>query len=226
MAPIGTFHSAPHQRQSIVVRAVAAVTGQELIIPELKMGVTNKTPEFLARFPSGKIPAFEGADGFLLTEGATIAHYLASLKPESGLIGRDVKEEASIGQWVHFAESDVQPNVETIYYFIHGFASGYSPEHTQWLYDRAIIALNRVEKYLSDGGREYLVGGRLTIADLTVAAVVQFALRVVLGKAEREALPRTIAHFERIVGDARVKGEFPPQEYLEVRLDGSPLKKD
>ncbi|EIW76564.1 glutathione S-transferase C-terminal-like protein [Coniophora puteana RWD-64-598 SS2] len=226
MAPIGTFYGAPTQRQSVIVRSVAAITGQELIIPEFKMGVTNKAPEFLARFPAGKIPAFEDSDGFLLTEGATIAHYLASLKPESGLIGRDVKEEAAIGQWVHFAETDIQPNIETIYYFIVGYASGYSPEFSQWLYNRAIIALNQVEKYLSDGGREYLVGGRLTVADLTVAAVVQFALRVILGKAEREALPRTIAHLERIVGDARLKGEFPPQEYLEVRLDGSPLKKD
>jgi elongation factor 1-gamma len=36
---------------------------------------TNKTPEYLAKFPHGKIPAWEGADGFKLFEAAAIARY-------------------------------------------------------------------------------------------------------------------------------------------------------
>lgn len=35
----------------------------------------NKKPEFLAKFPLGKIPAFETKDGFKLFEGASIANY-------------------------------------------------------------------------------------------------------------------------------------------------------
>ena len=35
----------------------------------------NKKPEFLAKFPHGKIPAFEGSDGFKLFEGSAIARY-------------------------------------------------------------------------------------------------------------------------------------------------------
>ena len=35
----------------------------------------NKKPEFLAKFPHGKIPAFEGSDGFKLFEGTAIARY-------------------------------------------------------------------------------------------------------------------------------------------------------
>ena len=38
----------------------------------------NKKPEFLAKFPHGKIPAFEGADGFKLTETPAIARYSES----------------------------------------------------------------------------------------------------------------------------------------------------
>ena len=37
--------------------------------------VDNKKPEFLSKFPHGKIPAFDGADGFKLFEGAAIARY-------------------------------------------------------------------------------------------------------------------------------------------------------
>jgi hypothetical protein len=40
-----------------------------------EFGVTNKSPEFLDKFTLGKIPAFEGNDGFTLLEGASIARY-------------------------------------------------------------------------------------------------------------------------------------------------------
>ena len=227
MAPVGTLYGAPQQRQTMVIRAVAAVSGQELTLPEFQFGVTNKSPEFLSRFPAGKIPAFEGADGLLLTEGTTIAYYLASLKPESGLLGKDVKEEAIIGQWVHFAEMDIQVNLEPTFYWSLGFVGGHSPEFAQFTYDRAIAGLKRVETYLGEnGGRDYLVGGRLTIADLTLAGIVHFAHRVLLGKAEREALPRTLAYFQRVVSDSRLKDVYPPVENLEVRLDGTPQKKN
>ena len=36
---------------------------------------TNRTPEFIAKFASGKVPAFEDKDGFCLFEGNAIARY-------------------------------------------------------------------------------------------------------------------------------------------------------
>jgi elongation factor 1-gamma len=50
------------------------------------MRVTNKSPEFLAKFPLGKIPAFEGADGFKLYEGDAIANYGESSKPRNSIL--------------------------------------------------------------------------------------------------------------------------------------------
>jgi elongation factor 1-gamma len=35
----------------------------------------NKKPDFLEKFPHGKIPAFESTDGFKLFEGVAIARY-------------------------------------------------------------------------------------------------------------------------------------------------------
>jgi len=35
----------------------------------------NKKPEFLVKFPHGKIPALETKDGFKLFEGTIIARY-------------------------------------------------------------------------------------------------------------------------------------------------------
>lgn len=61
---------------------MAAITGQELDHPaSYTHRETNKTPEFLAKFPHGKVPAFEGKDGFTLVEGVAIARYRESLSP-------------------------------------------------------------------------------------------------------------------------------------------------
>lgn len=60
----------------IQVRAAAALGGLELSFPEnYEHMVDNKKPEFLSKFPHGKIPAFDGSDGFKLFEGVAIARY-------------------------------------------------------------------------------------------------------------------------------------------------------
>ena len=95
MAPIGTLWGIPIQRQTKVVRhdveasgltrhdllthgqilAAAAVAGLELETPPVEFHVTNKSPEFLSKFPMGKMPAFEDAKGLKLFEGAPIARH-------------------------------------------------------------------------------------------------------------------------------------------------------
>ena len=62
--------------RSVQIKAVAAVAGLTLDEPsEYVHYTTNKTPEFLAKFASGKVPAFESKDGFTLFEGTAIARY-------------------------------------------------------------------------------------------------------------------------------------------------------
>ena len=39
------------------------------------MGEENKSSEFLAKFPLGKVPVFEGADGLTLFENSAITQY-------------------------------------------------------------------------------------------------------------------------------------------------------
>lgn len=58
------------------IRAAAAYADLKIDIPENYVHFEdNKKPEFLAKFPHGKIPAWEGKDGFNLTEGIAIARY-------------------------------------------------------------------------------------------------------------------------------------------------------
>lgn len=100
MVLVGKLYATPQMRQTLVVRtcsvlrdhlltcdrtrfeqikATASVAGLELEEPEYKHFEDNKKPEFLAKFPHGKIPALECSNGLNLTEGAAIARYRASL---------------------------------------------------------------------------------------------------------------------------------------------------
>lgn len=93
MASIGTLYTIPAQdlgkrvRCGITrltfcehlfsqIRAVAAFAGLSVDLPENYTHFeTNKTPDFLAKFPHGKIPALETKDGFKLFESTAIARY-------------------------------------------------------------------------------------------------------------------------------------------------------
>lgn len=97
MAPAGTLWTSPTQASGKTVRnyfnyssnnnihpfnlvaqikAAAALGGIEISFPDkYEHYVDNKKPEFLSKFPHGKIPTWEGADGFHLYEGVPIARY-------------------------------------------------------------------------------------------------------------------------------------------------------
>ena len=56
------------------VQAVAALAGESVEEVNIDMAETKK-PAFLAKFPLGTVPAFEGADGVFVTETAAIAEH-------------------------------------------------------------------------------------------------------------------------------------------------------
>ncbi|KIO11413.1 hypothetical protein M404DRAFT_127786, partial [Pisolithus tinctorius Marx 270] len=61
------------------ILAAADLSGLDIDVPHFEFGVTNRTPEFLEKFPLGKIPAFEDNTGFALVEGIAIARHGKSL---------------------------------------------------------------------------------------------------------------------------------------------------
>ena len=216
MAPIGTLYGVHFQRQTVAIRATAAAAGLELNLFEVKMGETNKSPEFLAKFPQGKIPAFEDAEGFTVTEGLAIANYVASLAPERGLQGKNPKETSQIEQWTHFVESELQLSSDFSFYLIAGFLPGYNKELHDKLLERQYKSLEYVENHLAS--REYLVGGRLTVADIILAASMKIAFKVTLGASERAKYPKVIAHFERVLSQPKIKETFGEIEFAEAPL--------
>ncbi|KAJ7836699.1 elongation factor 1-gamma [Mycena olivaceomarginata] len=214
MSPLGTLYSVSVQTNAKVIKAVAAVGGITYDTdPSYVHYETNKTSAFTSKFPHGKIPAWDGKDGFKLFEGVAIARYFASLAPNSGLLGHSKEDAALIDQWIHLTDSEVTFNTSQIANLVAGKLAPYSkPIHTTFL-ERQTRALNTLEKHIST--RTFFVGERLTLADLFVAAHVQSAAATNLDTPARAKLPNLFRHLETVINQPKVSAHFEPTPVLE-----------
>jgi glutathione S-transferase len=133
----------------------------------------DKHPEHLKVNPEGTMPTIKDGD-FVLTESMAITYYLA--KKYGGDLGpANLEEEAKMLRWTTWAVADVDRHIVALVN-----ASGVDEDHP---YDAEKYAeatevlrkpLQRFDKKLGD--REFLVGGRLTVADINVAFLLSFLL--------------------------------------------------
>jgi glutathione S-transferase len=133
----------------------------------------HKSEAFLKLNPNGKVPCIQDGD-FVLWESLAINQYLAEkFKPE--LLGAGAAERALVQQWSIWGLVELQPPMVEIL-----IQMMFTPEPKR---DMAIVAkakekiphtLQVLEQALN--GRQYLVGNKVTIADLNVASVVNTAM--------------------------------------------------
>ena len=75
MVAFGKVYTYPNNPRVHKASIAAKYNGLTLEQVAVEMGKTNKTSEFLGKFPMGKVPAFESADGKTLFESNAIAYY-------------------------------------------------------------------------------------------------------------------------------------------------------
>merc|ERR1711944_393549 len=103
----GTLYTYPDNFRAQKALIAAKYSGAQLTLAkDFVFGETNKTPEFLKKFPLGKVPAFEGSDGVLLTESNAIAYYVANDELRGG---SDAAARSQVVQWMSMADSDILP---------------------------------------------------------------------------------------------------------------------
>jgi glutathione S-transferase len=96
------------------VRLTAAVLGLQLEEKKLDFAKgEQKNPEYLALNPNGAVPTLVDGD-FVLTESRAIMQYLASKKPEMGLLPRDEQVRADVTRWQFWDSSHFSPQIGTV----------------------------------------------------------------------------------------------------------------
>ncbi|KIK02882.1 hypothetical protein K443DRAFT_677229 [Laccaria amethystina LaAM-08-1] len=224
MSSAATLWTVERQFTARAIRAAAALGGVEIELPaQYEHYVDNKKPEFLSKFPHGKIPAWEGKDGFNLFESQAIARYVAALAPNSGLLGHTLQDAALVDQWIHLVESEVDIYTD----FIRGICTGVvpynKPTHTFFV-ERQNRALNTLEAHIST--RTFFVGERITLADLYIAALIQKAVEKTIDAPLRAKLPNLIRHLETVSNQPKVKEIYGPIVYTEKAIQYVPPVKE
>ncbi len=179
------------------VRLTAAVLGIQLEEKQLDFSKgEHKNPEYLALNPNGAVPTLVDGD-FVLTESRAIMQYLASKKPESGLLPRDEAARADVTRWQFWDASHFSPQMGTLGFerMFKGMMGLGEPDAGK--IQDALGNFRRFAGVLNKrlDGKKYIVGDTLTIADLTLASSLMYAKQVDAPVAE---FPNVQAWFSRI----------------------------
>jgi glutathione S-transferase len=132
----------------------------------------TRTPEFLRKFPNGRIPAVEFDDGKLLFESNAIIIYFAERTP---FLPTDRFERAQIFQWLFFEQYSHEPYIASVRYLvIHpDVADPRRAMLESLMRPRGYDALGVMEAHLKS--REWFVGYRYSVADVALYAYTHVA---------------------------------------------------
>jgi glutathione S-transferase len=185
-------------------RKVLAFAGEKGVELELKPtggALGQPSEEFLEASPFRKMPALRD-DDYTLADSSAIVHYLEAKHPEPALIPADPKLRGKVIWFEEFADTVLVSCGAKIFFnlivaprFL-GMPGDPEAARQAELNDLPPI-LDYVERN-APGEGEYLVGDRLTLADLAVAG--PFAnFRHTETSVDPERYPRTVAYVERIL---------------------------
>ena len=138
----------------------------------------TKTPEYSALNPRQKIPLLQDGD-FKIAESPAIAAYLSNTygTPETALIPSGPREQASWLEWCFYAATEL--DATSLYVMRrHGDLKhiyGESPVALESAADYFATQLRHAEQALQDG-RSFLVGQRLTTADMLLTTCLTWAV--------------------------------------------------
>ena len=135
----------------------------------------QREPEYLAVNPLGAVPALETDEGVILHESLPIIEYFEELYPTPSMFGDTPVERAKAREIERIADIGMLIGVGRE---AHATRSpiGYPPNEDVASYHRE--RWNKVAGYLEASvadGRPFLAGDRVTVADCTLQAILQFA---------------------------------------------------
>lgn len=159
----------------------------------------ERTPEYLARHPFGKIPSFDH-DGFMLYEASAISRYVDAAFEGPSLLPGDPQTIARVEQIISVCDSYVyQPLVWDVYVErLEKAGRGEKSDEDRIAdgLDKARISLTAITRLMS--GKTRLAGDDVTLADLHLAPMMAFFLMTQEGRRMIAGFPRLGAWWEQM----------------------------
>jgi glutathione S-transferase len=176
------------------VRLLLAYLGIPYERRELSVEDRSNREEVLGGLsPAQRVPTIVLDDGRSLGESGAILWYLAD---GTRFVPEDPFERAQMLQWMFFEQYDHEPAIAVVRFWVtHGRADAFADRLAERM-EAGHKALRAMERNLE--GREYLVGDRLSLADLVLYAYTHVAPE---GGFELDPYPWIRAWLERVAAD-------------------------
>jgi glutathione S-transferase len=168
---------APNPTKVMLYIAERAEMGTAMDIEQIVVNTVkgrHREPEHLARNPFGTVPVLELDDGTYLVESLAIIEYLEDRFPFSALLGEDAELRGRARDVERIIDLRIAGPMGS-----YGHAKNSplgrppDPELAQRMKDSVQVPLDYLESLLADG-RPLLLGERVSIADCTLQASLQF----------------------------------------------------
>ena len=155
----------------------------------------TRTPEYLALNPMGEAPVLEVEGGPTLSQSGVILDYVACAEGRFGWESEEERRE--ILRWLLFDNHKLTSYTATLR-FLRTFAGHGEGEVTAFLEARATAALGVLERHLET--REFVLGDRPTIADLSLAGYLFWPDEIGIAIEERRAIAAWLARIRALPG--------------------------
>ena len=183
-----------------VVRMFAAERGVELPKEEVDLRAgDNRREPYLAKNPSGQMPALELDEGEVLAEITAICEYLDETAPGPSLIGSTPRERAETRMWTRRIDLNIVEPMLNGFRFSEGLKLFQNrirciPEAASGLKATAAEKLKWLDGLME--GKQFVCGDRFTLADILLFCMVDFGNAV--GQKLDPGLKNLNAWFERV----------------------------
>jgi glutathione S-transferase len=161
-----------------VVRMFMAERGIELprVEVDIRAGENRREP-YLAKNPAGQCPALQLDDGTILAEITSICEYLDEKYPGPSLIGATPEQRAETRMWTRRVDLNIVEPMANGFRFSDGLKMFKDRVHcipaaADDLKQTAQENLSWLDGLI--GGKQFICGERLTLADILLFAFVDF----------------------------------------------------
>jgi len=226
----GTLYSYPNDFRACKAFIAAEMSGVQVNKGSFVAGETDKSDEFLSKFPLGKVPAFCD-DKVVLNEANAIAYYVGNEATRGG------PNAAQVLNWINFADNVIEPAACTWVYPTLGMFQ-YNKQNCEKAKEDIKKALGFMNTHLMT--KTFLVGERISQADISVFCTLMMLYQNVMDSSFRAPFANvnrwftTLANqpqFMKVVGKVSMcskMAQFDAKKYNEIfgkgKKDAAPKK--
>ena len=182
------LHTYPGNFRAFKILIAAEYNGLEIDVPPFKMLEENRSAEFLAISPLGKVPVLVTPQGSIFESNA-IARYVARVRRDTELYGATFFESGQIDSWIDFCCHELELPATMWFYPIIGYMP-FNPAAYEKAKEAVTGALGVLEKHLAD--KTYLVGHKISLADITLVAALVYPMKLAMAPAFRAQFPNVM----------------------------------